>query len=307
MTKILPALIVAFVMLAFATNADARRKLVKVDGSSTVFPITEAVAEEFQIDNRGAVMVTVGISGTGGGFQKFCRGEIDVADASREIRDKEIEQCKESGIEYIELPIAYDGLAIIVNKQNTWVDYITTEELKKAWEPAAHGVIKKWSQIRASWPDTDIRLFGPGTDSGTFDYFTHAINGESGAVRGDFTASEDDNVLVTGISMDKGALGYFGLAYYEYNADKLRLIPVDDGNDKNGKGPITPTTTTVNDGTYAPLSRPIFIYVSKASLKKAEVKDFVSFYLENATELTEEVGYIPLSKKDYNALLDKIK
>ena len=288
-------------------KAQAERKLIKVDGSSTVFPITEAVAEEFQTAKRGNVMVTVGISGTGGGFKKFCRGEIDVSDASRPIKPVEVELCRKNGIEYIELPVAYDGLAVMVNPGNDWVDYLTVEELKKMWEPAAQRKITKWSQVRKGWPESELHLYGPGVDSGTFDYFTEAIVGKGGASRGDFTASEDDNVLVQGISTDKNALGFFGLAYYEHNKAKLKLVPVDDRDDSNGKGPILPTTRTVNNGTYQPLSRPIFIYVSKRSATKPEVSEFVNFYLENAPALTEEVGYIPLPDKVYGQAIERFE
>lgn len=282
------------------------RKLVKIDGSSTVFPITEAVAEEFQIENRN-IMVTVGISGTGGGFKKFSRGEIDISDASRPIKSKEVKSCAENGIEYIELPVAFDGLAVLVNKQNDWVKSITVEELKKMWEPAAQKSITRWNQIRAEWPNKDIHLYGPGVDSGTFDYFTKAINGEEGASRGDFTASEDDNVLVQGIATDKYALGFFGLAYYEYNKDKLKLVPVDDLDDSNGKGPIAPSVETVNNGTYKPLARPIFIYVNKEAAKKPEVDKFVQYYIKNAPQLSAEVGYIPLPERAYVLTFKKYK
>lgn len=290
-----------------ANSASAGRKLVKVDGSSTVFPITEAVAEEFQIEKRGKIMVTVGVSGTGGGFKKFCRGETDIADASREIEAREADLCKKNGIEFIELPVAFDGLAVIVNPKNDWVDYLTVDELKKIWSPEAKGKVMKWSDVRVGFPDKPLALFGPGTDSGTFDYFTKTINGKSGASRTDFTASEDDNVLVQGVSTDPGALGYFGIAYYAYNKDKLRLIPIDDKVDTNGKGAIYPTTKTVSDGTYRPLSRPIFIYVSKASLKKPEVADFVDFYMENTNMLSEEVGYIPLDEATLTETKAKLK
>ena len=301
-----PALMV-MVIIFTANVAYGERKLVKVDGSSTVFPITEAVAEEFQIEQRGRIMVTVGVSGTGGGFKKFCRGETDIADASREITANEAELCKKSGIEFIELPVAFDGLAVIVNPKNNWVDYLSVEELKKIWSPKAKGEIMKWSDIRADWPNKPLALFGPGTDSGTFDYFTKTINGKSGASRTDFTASEDDNVLVQGVSTDPGALGYFGIAYYAYNKDKLRLIPIDGEVDGNGKGAIYPTTKTVSDGTYRPLSRPIFIYVSKGALKKPEVAAFVDFYMENTNMLSEEVGYIPLDEATLNETKAKLK
>jgi len=266
---------------------------VKVDGSSTVYPITEAVAEEFQKTNKD-IRVTVGISGTGGGFKKFCRGETDISDASRPIKESEIILCKEHEVEYIELPIAYDGLAVIVNPQNDWLESITVDELKKIWEPEAQGAITRWNQVRYSWPNEEIKLYGPGTDSGTYDYFTEAINGKQGSSRGDYTSSEDDNILVYGVAGDKNGLGYFGLAYYEENASKLKLVAVD-----GGGGPVLPTQETVNNGTYQPLSRPIFIYVSKKAMKKPEVQQFVQFYLQNAPELSQEVGYVPLPQELY--------
>ncbi|OGW70928.1 MAG: protein sphX [Omnitrophica bacterium GWA2_41_15] len=292
--------------LFLAGEVFAASKLIKVDGSSTVFPITEAVAEEFQKANSG-IKVMVGISGTGGGFKRFGRGETDISDASRPIKPKEIDLAKENNIEYIELPVAYDGLSVIVNPKNTWADYLTVEELKKMWEPASQAVITKWSEIRAGFPDKEIRLFGPGTDSGTFDYFTEVICGKSGASRGDYTASEDDNVLVEGIASDTNALGYFGLAYYEQNKDKLKVVPIDDGNDANGKGPISPSLGSVMDSTYQPLARPIFIYVSVKAAQKDEVKKFVEFYLKNAAELVREVGYIPLSSEAYEAALGRFQ
>jgi len=300
-------LIISVMLIGSAGRAEAGRKLIKVDGSSTVFPITEAVAEEFQIEQKGRVMVTVGISGTGGGFKKFCRGEIDISDASRPIKPTEVALCAKNGIEYVELPVAYDGLAVMTHKDNNWVRYLTPQDLKKIWEPAAQGKIIKWSDVRSEWPDKTLRLFGPGVDSGTFDYFTKAINGKEGASRGDFTASEDDNVLVQGIASDKGSLGFFGLAYYEHNKDKLRLIPIDDGKDSNGKGPVLPSLETVNNSTYQPLSRPIFIYVSTKSLAKPEVDEFVRFYITNAGTLTEEVGYIPLPDDIYRFALKKVR
>ena len=275
---------------------------VKVDGSSTVFPITEAVAEEF--GKIGGGKVIVGISGTGGGFKRFCRGETDISDASRPIKQKEIDACRASGVQYIELPVAYDGLAVVMNPQNFWVDHLTVEELKKIWEPAAQNAITKWSQIRSGFPAEDLQLFGPGTDSGTFDYFTEVINGKGGSSRGDYTASEDDNVLVEGVASSKGGLGYFGLAYYEANADRLKVVPV------KGAGAaqaVTPSKETVLGGTYTPLSRPIFIYVNKDSLKtKPLVAKFVRYYLENAPTLSEEVGYVPLPQSEYEAGLNKI-
>ncbi|MBI3311959.1 MAG: PstS family phosphate ABC transporter substrate-binding protein [Candidatus Omnitrophica bacterium] len=280
-----------------ASAADLKGRIT-ADGSSTVYPITEAVAEEFQKENP-QVRVTVGISGTGGGFKKFTRGETDLSDASRPIKSSEAEQAVKGGIEYIELPVAFDGLAVMVNPANTWVESMTAAELKKLWEPAAQGKITQWSQIRTGWPDKEIHLFGPGVDSGTFDYFTEVINGKSQSSRGDFTSSEDDNVLVQGIASDPLALGYFGLAYYEHNKDKLKLVAIDDGDSSNGSGPILPTRETVEGGTYQPLARPIFIYVNRKSADRPEVTEFVRFYLENAAELAREVGYISLPSEVY--------
>jgi phosphate transport system substrate-binding protein len=272
---------------------------IKIDGSSTVYPITEAVAEEFRT-NQSDVKVTVGVSGTGGGFKKFGRGEIDINDASRPIKDKEDSLCKASNINYVQLKVAFDGLVVVVNKENTWVNDITVEELKKMWEPGAQGKITKWNQIRKEWPATELKLYGPGVASGTYDYFTEAVVGKSGSSRGDYTASEDDNVLVQGISGDKNGIGFFGLAYYEENIDKLKLVPVN-----NGKGAITPSAQTVKDGTYAPLSRPVFIYVTETASKRAEVAEFVKFYLTNASALVADVGYIPLTDEEYKSELAK--
>jgi phosphate transport system substrate-binding protein len=301
----LSLIILAGVVAGKLAAADKAR-IIEIDGSSTVYPITEAVAEEFQKLYRD-VKVVVGISGTGGGFKKFGTGETDISDASRPIKPKEANLCKQNSIEYIELAVAYDGLSVMVNPENKWVDFLTTAELKKIWEPNAQGVVTKWSQVRAGFPDKEIRLFGPGTDSGTFDYFTEAICGKSGASRGDFTASEDDNVLVQGIASDTTALGYFGLAYYEQNMDKLKIVPINDGNDSNGKGAIAPSQQTVRDGTYKPLSRPLFIYVSIKSLAKNEVRNFVDFYIKQAPKLSKEVGYIPLPDEKYKSSLEKFQ
>ena len=295
---ILPGLF-AILFLPFLTLGTmnlvwSQEKIIKIDGSSTVYPITEAVAEEFQKMKKGSVKVTVGISGTGGGFKKFSRGETDISDASRPIVKKEIDACKEVGIEYIELPVAYDGLAVMVNPKNNWVTSMTVAELKKIWEPAAERKITKWNQVNPAWPDVPLKLYGPGVDSGTFDYFTEAIVGKSRASRGDFTASEDDNVLVQGIASDRGGLGFFGYAYYAENPDKLKLVAID-----GGKGPILPSEKTVMDGTYNPLSRPIFIYVNKKSSERPEVKEFIEFYLKNAPTLVKQVKYIPLPEKAY--------
>ena len=266
---------------------------IKIDGSSTVEPISEAVAEDYKKGND-SVDITVGTSGTGGGFKKFGRNETDISDASRPISRTEDSICKAAGIEYIELPIAYDGLAIVVNKDNTWLTKITVKELKKMWEPGAQDKIKKWSDVNPAWPKEEIHLFGPGTASGTYDYFTEAVNGKAKASRGDYTASEDDNVLVQGISGDKFALGYFGLAYYEQNKDKLKVVPVDDEKKENGDGGIVPSQETVKNGTYQPLSRPLFIYINKKASAKSEVKAFVDFYLANGAKLATEVGYVAL-------------
>ena len=286
--------VVIFMNISIAKADD---KLIRIDGSSTVYPITEAVAEEFQKAKRGAVKVTVGISGTGGGFKKFCRGETDISDASRPILKKEIDVCKQQGIEYIELPVAYDGLAVLINPKNTWIKALTVADLKKMWEPAAQGKVKKWRDVRSEWPDAKLKLFGPGADSGTFDYFTEAIVGKSKSSRGDFTASEDDNVLVQGISGDKNAMGYFGLAYYEENKKRLKVVPI--VNPATNKE-VIPSMQTVMDGTYAPLSRPLFIYVSKKSAsEKPEVKEFVEYYLRNAAKLSAQVKYVPLPANAY--------
>jgi len=276
--------------------------IIKIDGSSTVFPITEAVAEEFQRETRGKVRVTVGISGTGGGFKKFCRGETDISDASRPIQSKEMKACKAAGIEYFEIPVAYDALTVMVNPKNDWIKSMTVAELKKIWAPEAQGKITKWNQVNPKWPDAPLSLYGPGADSGTFDYFTEAVVGKSKSSRGDFTASEDDNVLVQGIANDKNALGYFGFAYYVENKNKLKAVPIN-----GGKGPIAPSAETVEKGTYQPLSRPIFIYVSKKAAKKPEIKQFVEFYLKNAAPLVNEVKYVPLPAKAYQLGLEHFK
>lgn len=275
------------------SEASAMEGTIKIDGSSTVFPVTEAVAEEFRAV-QPKVKVTIGVSGTGGGFKKFSRGETNLSNASRPIKDKEIAACKENNITYLELEVAYDGLAVLVNPENDWVDNFTVEELKKIWEPAAQGVIMKWNQIRPEWPDEEIHLFGPGVASGTYDYFTEAIVGKSGSSRGDFTASEDDHVLVQGIAGDKYSLGFFGLAYYSENKDKLTLIGVN-----NGEEVVKPTLETVSNGTYSPLSRPLFVYVNSTSVKHPEVVEFMNFYIDNAGELAEDVGYISLPSELY--------
>lgn len=279
-------------------------QVIAVDGSSTVFPVTEAVAEEFQKKNAGT-QVTVGLSGTGGGFQKFCRGETAISNASRPISAAEIEACQKASIDYIELPVAYDGLAVVVNPKNSWATSITVPELKKLWDPAAQGKVLRWNQVRTDWPNQEIHLFGAGVDSGTFDYFTEVINGKAKVSRGDYTSSEDDNILVQGVAGDQFALGYMGLAYYEENNDKLKLVPVDDGNPANGEGPIAPTPETVRNGTYRPLSRPIFIYVNTAALARTEVQQFVQFYLDSGGPLIKEVGYVPLTDSEQKLVRER--
>jgi len=279
-----------------AAPAAAQDKIVKIDGSSTVYPITEAVAEEFQKAKKNAIKVTVGISGTGGGFKKFCRGETDISDASRPILKKEMQDCKTAGIEYYELPVAFDALTVVINPKNTFIKAFTVEELKKMWEPGAQGKITRWSQVNPAWPDRPLKLFGAGSDSGTFDYFTEAIVGKSKSSRGDYTASEDDNVLVQGVSRDVNAVGYFGFAYYAENKDKLKAVPIIE---KPGKPAVEPSMDSVIKGTYQPLARPIFIYVNAKSLAKPEVKEFVEYYLRNGAKLAKEVKYVPLPDKAY--------
>jgi phosphate transport system substrate-binding protein len=272
--------------------------LVRMDGSSTVFPIAEAVAEEFQREHPN-VRVTVGISGTGGGFQKFCRGEVDITNASRPIKPSEIDQCGKTGVAFIEIPVAYDGLVVAVHPNNHWAGQMTVDELKKIWAPEAQGKIRRWNQVRTSWPDRELHLFGPGVDSGTYDYFTEAVVGKEGASRGDFTSSEDDNVLVQGIASDESALGFFGIAYYEQNRSRLKAVAIDDGKDDNGKGAITATVETVKDGTYQPLSRPLFLYVARKSADRPEVARLVEYALTAGPELVSEVGYVPLGDEGY--------
>lgn len=297
----------ALAMVAFigvAGGAQAADKIVKIDGSSTVYPVTEAVAEDFQKLKKGEIRVTVGISGTGGGFKKFCRGETDISDASRPILKKEMEACKAAGIKYLELPVAYDALTVVVNPKNAWIKSITVEELKKLWEPSAQGKITKWNQVNPAWPDAPIKLYGAGADSGTFDYFTEAIMGKSKSSRGDFTASEDDNVLVQGVSRDKNALGFFGYSYFVENSKKLKAVPIAV---KAGKAAVAPSVDTVKNGTYQPLSRPVFIYVSLKSVDKPEVKEFVDYYLKSVSKLAQEVKLVPLPEKAYKLAQENFK
>lgn len=288
----------AFAALSTAHAAD----VVKIDGSSTVFPITEAVAEDFQIQERGKIRVTVGISGTGGGFKKFCRGETDISGASRPIKEKEMVKCAEAGVKYIELPVAFDALTVVINKENTWAKEMTVAQLKKAWQSAAQGKVNSWKDIDPSFPDEKLGLYGPGTDSGTYDYFKEVVvgklpDGKKDDTRADYTASEDDNVLVQGVTGDKGGLGYFGFAYYLENMDKLSAVAV-----QNDEGKFTlPSAETVNNGQYNPLSRPIFIYVAEKSLEKPYVKKFMDYYMANAPKLSNEVGYVAMPNAFYTA------
>jgi len=284
--------------LALAAHA----QVVKIDGSSTVFPITEGVAEDFQKSKKGAVKVTVGISGTGGGFKKFCRGETDISNASRPILAKEMADCKAAGVEYYELPVAFDALTVVINPKNAFIKQLTVAELKAMYEPAAQGKILRWNQVNPAWPDAPIKLFGAGADSGTFDYFTEAIVGKAKSSRGDFTASEDDNVLVQGISSDVNAIGYFGYAYYAENQGKLKAVPI-----VNPKGQaVAPSMEAVIAGTYEPLARPIFIYVNVKSLAKPEVKEFVEYMMKTAAKIAKEVKYVPLPAKAYTQALEHV-
>jgi phosphate transport system substrate-binding protein len=288
--------IIAFTLLL--ANAEDKKQI-RIDGSSTVFPITEAIAEEFSLQNKD-IQVTVGVSGTGGGFKKFTVNETDINNASRTIQPLEQEAAKKNGVEFLEIPVAYDGITLIVNPKNTWANDITTAELKKIWEP--NSKVKTWKEVRATWPDQPLRLFGPGVDSGTFDYFTEAINGKSHVSRTDFTKSEDDNVLVKAVAGDVNAMGFLGYAYYKENKSKLKALAIN-----NGKATVAPTEVTINNGTYAPLSRKVFIYVSKKSMQKPEVKKFLNFYIANVPTLSKEVGYIPLQDSEYKKLAKTVE
>jgi len=308
------ALLAAFSLTLFGfacgggggTGTTGEAAVIKIDGSSTVFPVTEAVAEEFQKEKAGRVKVTVGISGTGGGFKKFVRGEIDVADASRPILAEEMAQAKTNGIEFIELPIAFDAIAVVVNPQNDWVTSMTVAELKKIWEPAAQGKITHWNHVRPEWPNEKIALFGAGADSGTFDYFTEAVVGKAKSSRGDYTASEDDNVLVQGVEGNKFALGYIPYAYYAPHSNRMKAVAIQWEKNKVQE-PVLPSPENVLAGTYNPLSRPLFIYVSKKSMEKPEVKEFVEFYLTNVKTLATEVKYVPLTDAAYQMATDRLR
>jgi len=301
-SKLVTALAVAGVALIGAQSAQAQ--VIKIDGSSTVYPITEAVAEEFQKSKKNAIKVTVGISGTGGGFKKFCRDETDFSNASRPITKSEMELCKAAGVEYIEMPVAYDALTVVINPKNDFLKQATVAEMKTLWEPAAQGKVMKWNQVNPAWPDAPVKLFGAGADSGTFEYFTEAMVGKAKSSRGDYTASEDDNVLVQGVSRDINAIGYFGYAYYAENKAKLKALAIVKPN--TGKA-VEPSAANVENGTYAPLSRPIFIYVKAKSLQKPEVREFIEFYMKNGAALTKEVKYVPLPAAAYTGNLDHVK
>ncbi len=274
-------------------GAGGGASVIAADGSSTVYPITEAMAEEFE--KQSGTKVTIGIAGTGGGFKRFCAGEIAIANASRPIKPSEAAQCATAKVGFVELPVAYDGIAIVVHPANDWCTTMTVAELKTLWTPEAQGRVLKWNDVRPGWPDREIHLFGPGVDSGTYDYFTQAVVGKEGASRGDYTSSEDDNVVVQGVANDPLALGFFGLAYYEENKAKLKVVGIDDGVAENGAGPIVPSAQTVQNGTYQPLSRPLFLYVAEKAATRKEVQDFMAFYLGPAGRpLVTEVGYVAL-------------
>ena len=271
---------------------------IRVDGSSTVAPLTEAAAELFQAENPD-VRVTVGTSGTGGGFEKFCAGETDISDASRAIEEDEVAICKKNNVAYEELQVANDGLTVVVNPGNDWASCLTVDELKKVWEPKSQ--VNNWSQVNPDFPDTEVELFGAGTDSGTFDYFTEAINGEEGASRTDYNATEDDNVTVQGVQGSEGAMGYFGLSYAQQNPDAVKPVEID-----GGDGCVAPSAETVQDGSYKPLSRPLFIYPSAEALQRPEVKAFVEFYLENQQQVTEQALFVPMTEEQLAESQDKV-
>lgn len=282
------------VWVVIASTQEQAVPSIKIDGSSTVFPITEAAAEEFQRSRGGDVRITVGISGTGGGFKKFCRGETDVQNASRPITAAEREACRKNGVTYHELPVAYDAMTIVVSRSNSWAESITVQELKQVWEPAAQQVVVRWNQIRPDWPDLPLQLYGAGSDSGTFDYFTEAVVGRAKASRGDYTASEDDNTLVQGIARNRQALGYIPFGYYEHNQHLLRAVPVD-----SGAGPLAPSRRAVESGEYHPLSRPLLLYINQEAARRPEVRAFVESYLNAAGTLAQEVGFVSLPKEVY--------
>lgn len=280
-------------------NAANAQSIIKIDGSSTVYPITKAVADKFQIAKKNTIKVTVNISGSGGGFKKFCRGEIDIVNASRPILKNEIKDCKNSRVQFVEIPVAFDALTVAVHPENTWSTTMTVAELKKMWEPAAQGKISKWNQINPAWPDESFKLYGADTDSGTFDYFTEAIVGKIKSSRDDFTESENDNVLVEGVASNKNGLGFFGFAYYIEDQTKVTAVAIN-----NGKGGVLPSVETVENGNYQPLSRPIFIYVNAKATEKPEIKELVEFYMKNAILLVKEAGFFPLPPRAYITMME---
>jgi phosphate transport system substrate-binding protein len=292
------ALVTAIATIAIAQTTQAQT-LIKADGSSTVYPITEAMAEEFQVAKKNTVKVTAGISGTGGGFKKFCRGEVDIQGASRPISKSEMVDCKKTGVQYFEIPVAYDATVVVVNTKNTWLTQITADELKKMWEPSATSKINKWNQVNPAWPDANFKLFGAGSDSGTFDYFTEAIMGKAKSSRGDYTASEDDNTIVKGVGGEKNSIGYLPMSYYIENKKTLKAIAVIGGKGAPSQAAVLPSKETVENGTYFPLSRPLFIYVSEKSAKRPEVAEFVNFYIKNAATIVPAVKYVALPAKAY--------
>jgi phosphate transport system substrate-binding protein len=273
---------------------------IKIDGSSTMFPITVTVAKNFQEAKKEAIPITVDISGTGGGFAKFCKGEIDIANASRPIQRKEMKACEKAGVRYVELPVAFDAVTVVANPKNDWSKTMTVAELKKIWEPAAEGKITRWNQVNPAWPAEPFKLFAPDPASGTFDYFTQAIVGKTKSSRIDATTSEDDNILVQGVAGDRNSLGYLGFGYYAENKDKIRAVGIDNGSGE----PVMPSVETVEDGTYQPLSRPIFIYVNMKAAEKPEVKEFVEFYMKNASSLARGAHYFPLPPRAYRANME---
>ena len=292
----------AIVFLIFATGA-CGAETTDIDGSSTVFPITEAVVEDWGKSIGGSARLVIGISGTGGGFKKFCNGEIDINDASRPIKASEVEKCAEAGVEFIELPVAIDGLTVGVNPDNDFVHCLTIDDLHAMWRPEAEGEVDRWNQVRPEWPDVTLRLYGPGVDSGTFDYFTETVNGEAQASRGDFTSSERDNVLVQGIAGDRSSLGYFGYSFFVENQDILKMVAID-----GGDGCVSPTDETINNGSYSPLSRPLFIYVSKEAWEQQQVKDFVSYYVSyDRADLLRELGFVPFPVEVHDLVSERFE
>jgi phosphate transport system substrate-binding protein len=302
LSKLLSA--TALISLCAAGAAAAQTKTIMIDGSSTVFPVAEAFAEEFQKLKKGTVRVTVGVSGTGGGFKKFCRGETDISNGSRPILRAEIDECAKNGISFIEMPVAFDALTVAVSPKNNFIECMTIAQLKKIWEPAAQGKVMNFSDVDPKWPNTKISLFGAGADSGTFDYFTEAVNGKAKATRADFTASEDDNVLVQGIERDANSLGYIPYAYYEPHKAQLKAVAIDEG---KGKGCVKPSLEAVTSGSYNPLARPLFIYVSTKAAEKPELKEYIEFIMTKGAPLVAEVKYLPLPQQAYDVALKHFK